>query len=207
MADQQFKPKWNPLKFKKLRLYGVQWANKKSPMLAVDVYDNNPRFKIYLNNGSYDKAITLALDPVIMQMALDLLIDISNTDGPQRYHMDVMSYRDHRGNKYDKPSAVGRLHFGRDNEGVVFMAVVAKGEEAAKFRFGQQYYAPISDDSGEKLPAGPASSRHARAWAGLIRAMLENNIVVNSVEPKDQPQQQRGSSSSGTADFDDDIAF
>ena len=213
MDNPKFKPKWNPFKFKKLRLYGAKGPSGKSPTITMDVWENNPRFKLYLNNGSFDKPITMATDPFINQTILLLIEDVAKDDTPQRFSVDIKGFRDHRGNRYDKATPIARIHIGRGDDGVVFIAFQPKGEEPAKFVFGQQWYAPIMDSSGEEMAPQKMSSLHARAWAGLYRAMFENNIITNSVEPKPKDGQGGGGNNSyssgggGSADFDDDITF
>lgn len=215
MSDVKFKAKFNIFKFNKFTLYGKKWkGGDKAPSLALGIYQNNPRFVLYLNNGSYDKGITMALDPIIFTEIMNEIIDVS-TDRemkPHRATWDLKNKYDHR-RKYDQLTVVGQIHVGRDSEGLVFLAVKANGEDMCKFEFTPSWFAPQKDSTGETTAANISSGSRARAWAEHLKGLLMAYLAAHGEEPvrrdeQRRPQQQsRSSNYGGSSDFDDDVSF
>lgn len=231
MAEQnRFQQPWNIWQATKLRLNGDAWDKsnpKERPNVSLHVVNNNPRFRLYMNNGKVQKPIAFALDPFILEGLFSALVSICDDNNPNRYTLELKAYYDHHGNHSDKPTSVSKIMVGRDSNGIVYIAFQAKGEDIAKFSFISSYYAVLLGSNGESLDVVKASEFMAKGWIRLLSNMVSSYLVVEGKEPppkKDnnnynnnnnqnnnqsnqQSNQQNNSNSGGSWKPDDDIPF
>ena len=185
---RQFKQPWSIWAHNKLTLYGEPWKDKENPTkkgnnrpsLKYKVWENNPRFNVYMNNGLSTKTIPFALDTYIAYALFELVQVIANDTERKatRYAFELKSKRDHKGNVYDKPTSVAKIYIGRDNEGVMYICFHAKGEDIAKFPFEDSYWASLTDSSGEACKKDFLSELRAKAWANALRELTSVYTVV-----------------------------
>ena len=183
MADNNFKPAWNVFSMAKLRLYGERWENKKSPSLLYTIHNNNPRFRVYMNDDKVSKPIAFALDPYILEDLLCAIEAAIRNPKPSRNSLEIKSSYDHHGNKTDKPATVSKIIFGRDTSDVCYIAFQAKGEEVATFPFTPSYYAVFTNESGETLDKSTASEYRGQGWVNTIRGLTAAFLVKEAKEP------------------------
>lgn len=184
MSDnKQFQEKWNLLKHSKYTLHGEAWKdNKKRPSLRMVLWENNPRFRLYLNDDKNKGSIPFALDPVILQEFFGLIRYVTTNKETSRFSYDIKSKNDHRGVKFDKPTTIEKIFVGRDSEGVVFIAFMAKDMPLAKFPFTHSPWAELYDASGEKLSPVKLSEMRANAWVDAMNLILGQVMVTEGKE-------------------------
>lgn len=218
MSDNKRFQKWTIFSHAKLRLSGEPWDKtnpKERPSLMYKVVNNNPRFLLYMNDGKNNNGIPFALDAQIA-FQLFTMVEMAVADkDPSRYSLELKGSFVN-GQRQDKPVVVGRIHVGRDTEGVVFIAFQGKGLEAAKFVFRANYFASIHNAEGELLEQRKCSEIVATAWADLMRGLTTSYMVVHGKEPENKPGSGGGYSGGGNSgggkrsggnDWDSDVEF
>lgn len=214
----RFAPKWNIFNHPKFSITGEEWKDHKGkPSLKYTVHENNPRFRLYMNDGKVEKPIAFALDPYILEDMFEVLEHVIQTKGPARFTMELKGTYDHRGQRTEKAAPISKIFIGRDSESCVYIAFCAKGEQIAKFPFAPSFWAELSDASGEKLAKELASEIRARSWKKTISQMTSMFLVVHGKEPAEKPgsfnQKKTGSWSKAPAetaasdDWDADVNF
>ncbi len=147
MSDgKQFKKPWDIWQHGKLQIYGEAWKeNKQRPSMKISMWNNNPRFIIYMNNDSATakKSISFALDTYIAGDLTELMKDCIRKKDPSRVGVELKAKRDHRGGTYEKPTVVAKIFLGRDTDGVMYIAFQAKGEALAKFPMLPSFWAEL----------------------------------------------------------------
>lgn len=223
MSNQQFKPKFTIFDERKLTLYGARWQadKREAPSCRLRMYGNNPRFSLYLNNGGYSKGITIALNPYILYQITDAVLEFSKLPmdaEATRRTWEIKSYRNHKGEQYDKPTVVAKIYVGVDKGGVLFLGLHASGEDVARFPFTSDFYASLVGGDGNPLTEAEASRIVGRSWAMLSERLVANFMVENPVDVEGQKQNNQGGGNrrsqgggnyggNKSNDFDDDISF
>jgi hypothetical protein len=217
----RFAPKWNIFSHAKFSLNGEEWKDGKGkPSLKFTVHENNPRFRLYMNDGRNNKPIAFSLDPYIFQEILEVVRMVTADKNPSRFTWELKANYDHKGNRTEKAAPVSKIFVGRDSENVVYIAFTAKGEGVAKFPFTPSFWAELSDASGEKLSRELASEIRARAWVNALTGLVGAYMVVHGKEPEQKPgsggenRNKTGSWSKSTSDssasaddWDSDVAL
>lgn len=181
---KSFKQPWDLWQHNKLTVYGEAYKDnpKARPSLRYKVYENNPRFSLYLNDGKNNKPIAFSLDPYIANELFVLIKRVIANKETSRISMDIIGKRDWLGNQYEKPTAVAKLHVGRDSEGVVYIAFQAKEIKLVKFPMMGSYWRTYSDEANEKLNKVILSEITAEAWANTLRDLTASFIVMHAKE-------------------------
>jgi len=190
MAEgNRFAQPWTIFSHAKYNLQGEAWGEGgKKPTLKVVMHNNNPRFRVYMNNGDKNSgAIPFSLDPIILQELFQVIRHVVADKQPSRFSFELKSSYDHRGNKTDKPGPVAKIFVGRDSDGVIYLAVQAKGEALAKFPFLDSFFAELRDATGEKVSKDFASEVRALAWVNAIDGLVGAYSVVHGKEPDEKP--------------------
>jgi hypothetical protein len=196
MADNNNRPQqpWNIFDHWQLALAGEEWPDQKGkkPSLKFVVHENNARFRLYMRDGKVKDAIPFKLDPHIFGQLCEALLMIAADKNPNRIMMDIKSGYDHKNNKTEKPGTVAKLWAGRDSDGVIYLALQAKGEQMVKFPFLPSWFADLHGADGEKLDKGIASELCTRSYVNNMRTMMINYMVAFGKAPKEKPGSGKG---------------
>ena len=215
MAENRFRTPWNIWNASKLRMYGEPWdksSPRDSPNVSLHIVNNNPRFRVYMNDGVNKGPISYTLDPIKVYTFFEAILHAGKNKEPSRVGFELKSTFDHKGRQTDKPAPVSKIFVGRNSDGIIFMAFQAKGEKAAVFNFKSDYYAVLLGSDGEALDPKLASELTARGWVELLKQMVGPFLVVHGKEPpkreNNNGNSNNDSSTSGGGDnFDTDIPF
>ena len=213
---------WDIFKVPALKLYGSPWDpadRMKAPSIQVHVTNCSPRMKLYMNDGSENKAYSFNLKPASMFAFFEAIKTVATSEEPDKIGWQIKSNFPHSGPRTEKPTIISTLSVGRDNEGVVYLAFQVKGLQVAKFPFGSSsFFEEMIGPDGEKLNPVTASSICAKGWVTLFSELITTHLAVRSKEPPPSQSQQRppqtqpsqggqGGQVGGWAATDDDIPF
>lgn len=193
MSDNtnKFKQPWTLFDHPKFALYGEPWKKeeKDKPALKYKIHENNPRFRVYMNDGSATAArgpIAFALDPYIFNDLMELILLVASDRNPTRYTMEIKAGWDHKGQKLDKVGPVSKIFVGRDAEGIIYLAFQARGENIAKFPLLPSFFAELQDPNGEKLTKEIASEIRARSYVKTLSQATSAWMAVHGKEPAEK---------------------
>lgn len=206
MADNQFvnQGKQNALAEWKLKLVGERVnGGKKNPTLGIQVYKNNPRITVRTNvegdkdygkiNAPMDSPTFFALMALIRQVA----------DGPsgKRYSIDNKNFTFAMGKRSERPVVISTTFVGKNEEGVVYIAVVADGRPKIQFPFLSSSYHVMRTADGSELSKAEASVCYAKGYAtmmeNLVPHILANEFEVNDFGNKGGGNNNRGGGNGG----------
>lgn len=213
MAENNYpRPPWNIWDLAKLRMQGEAWDKsnlKERPNVALHIVNGNPRFRVYMNDGGNNKAISFALDPAKAYSILEAVNHFSRNKDSSRISLELKSSYDHKGGRTDKPSVVSEIFVGRNSDGIVYIAFRAKGEKTAVFNFKSDYFAVLKGADGEALDPVLESELTSRGWAKLLESMIGSYLTARTTEPpkRTPPNGGGGNSGGGGNNFGDDVPF
>lgn len=202
MAGPQFqappRPR-NALDEFKLRLSCPPAQGAQKPgSFAISLVANNPRIDVYTNvpNDKNNGNIRAAMDMPVFYMLLEVMEDALALEDSQVLKIQNLNHTFFEGKRSEQPKLISTTCVGRDKEGCLFIAVVAKDRPYLKFNLlPSNYHAMIGVD-GNPMDKRQASNFFARGYAGMLRQMMAATAATNYIEPvkKDQgggQQQQR----------------
>jgi len=207
-------PPWDIFHLKKFKMYGTPWNpddRTKCPTAQFYIVNGNPRFKLYMNDGSENKAYSFALSPGIAATIFIAVIEIANrTAEKSRYSWKLRSMFPHIGPRTEKPQIISTITVGRDSDDVVYMALHVKGLNVAKFPFIADFYAEMTGEDGESLGNSFASTLVSKGWATQFMEIMNTYLVTRTKEPP--PSQSMYKTPSATTlntgwAADDDVTF
>lgn len=176
--------------------------------LAWSIRDANPRISVYTNdpNDKTDYGIISApLNPETFFMFVSLFEKACLSNAPVGYKIE--NYRGvYENDKLtDKKVHVSDLVFGKDNEGIMYLSVVANNRPKVKFVFTLSDYHKIVRSDGESISNSEMSVLLARSTINALRDIyigLTNGFRVNKNAPATM-NKSNGQSSTGNVKFDD----
>jgi hypothetical protein len=195
----------NALDEYKLRLScpPVQGAQKPGSF-AISLVANNPRFDVYTNvpNDKNNGNIRAAMDMPTFYMVLAAMEDALTLEDSQVLKIQNLNHTFFEGKRSDQPKLVSTTCVGRDKEGCLFIAVVAKDRPYLKFNLLPTNYHVMLGVDGNPLDKRQASNYFMRGYAGMLKNMMAAVAVKEYVEPvkkdfnggnqqQQRPQQQR----------------
>tara|TARA_B100000700_G_scaffold161579_2_gene178947 strand:- start:313 stop:993 length:681 start_codon:yes stop_codon:yes gene_type:complete len=168
---------------KKYALYGKR-TDKGVPKLAFSVYNGNPSITVFPNDPSDEqngKPIKGKMDGIIFSTMIATALSVVDSDPGTTKRVEL---RDGPPNKTFPGSTV---IIGRDEEGVVFMGLAAKGRPNKKFELMPSAYLQLQDSQGNVLPKGEVSQYYARGYFNMVRYLVERE-VYDTYEPYTGPK-------------------
>lgn len=190
MSDN-FRPaprKKNALDEYKLRLscpplvdQGAKWPGA----LAVSLVKNQVHLDVYTNvpNDKNRGNIRAAMDMLTFGAFLELFEAVIASPADTAYKIPNKNHTFFEGKRSEEPRLVSTTIVGRDKEGVMFLALVAKDRPYLKFDFlGTSYHAIIGPD-GQPLSKADASNFFARGWVRTIGALVASVADSEYVPP------------------------
>jgi hypothetical protein len=153
--------------------------------LRHGIYRNNPRITVYTNEpddaqNNYG-AITAALDPVVFTTYLKLLEDLSSKTSANnvKYKIENLTLTQKEDNRSRELKHVSDLFIGKDEEGVVWISVVAPNRPKFKFEFGNFPFHKFYKPDGSEMTKAELSSIAASATATLLGNIFSTYVTTN----------------------------
>lgn len=202
-GNNNFRPaprKKNALDEYKLRLNGPVLADQGAKFpgaLAVSVVKNQIHLDVYTNvpNDKNNGNIRAAMDQITFGAFLELFDAVLKSPADTAYKITNKNHTFFEGKRSEEPRLVSTTILGRDKEGVMFIALVAKDRPYLKFDFlGTSYHAIMGPD-GNPLSKAEASNFFARGWRRTITGLVAAVATAEYVAP--EPKNKDGGGNSG----------
>lgn len=177
---------------KKYALYGKR-TDKGVPKLAFSVFNGNPSMTVFPNDPADEqngKPIKGKMDGIIFSTMIATALSVVDSEPGTTKRVEL---RDGPPNKTFPGSTV---IIGRDEEGVVFMGLAAKGRPNKKFELMPSAYLQLQDAQGNPLSRGEVSQYYARGYFNMIRYLVERE-VYDTYEPYTGPKGGQGGNRGG----------
>lgn len=197
MTGNNFRPaprKRNALDEYKLRLNGPTLTDQGAKWpgtLAVSVVKNQVHLDVYTNvpNDKNYGNIRAAMDQLTFGAFLEIFDEVLAAAPDTVYKITNKNHTFFEGKRSEEPRLISTTFIGRDKEGVMFVALVAKDRPYLKFDFIGTSYHAIIDKDGQPMSKAAASSLFARGWrrtiSGLVSAVANTEYVAPEPKNKD----------------------
>ena len=201
MADDFQRPqrKKNALDNNKITMRAQNKAGKVSSLI-FGLINNNPRLTVYTNDpndtADYGK-IVAALDTPMFNALLEMLQEVINTPGTIKLGLRNKNYIYPKGQRSETPVVVSDVLVGRDETGVIWIAVTARNRPMINFQFINPEFHMFIDGDGNAMDKAKASNFTARAYLRLLSQMVNTLQVTDWIEPAPKPQRQGGGGGGG----------
>lgn len=167
-------------------------APGKFATLSWRLVSNNPRISVYTNdpadmtekNGN--GLIAAAMDAPVFFALMRLMYKI--IDGPNgvKEKIENKNYIFPGGKRSEKPVVVSEIIVGKDDEGVVFISVVAydKSRPRIKFELLPNEFHCLYHQNGQQFTKAEASEIYARGYMQCVEGLMTHLLVTEWVEPE-----------------------
>lgn len=205
-------------------------APGKFSSLSWRLVANNPRICVYTNdpadmtekNGN--GLIAAALDAPVFFMLVNMLYKVIDAAPGHREKIENKNYIFPGGKRSEKPVVVSEIIIGKDDEGVVFISVVAydKSRPRIKFDMLPNEFHNFYHKNGEQFTKAEASALYAKGYVECLKGLMTHLLVTEWTEPErkdndrqggnrgggnNQRQQQRQSGNDNSGDSGEDFLF
>ena len=188
MADFQNQRKKIALDESKLKLSGPQQdGGRGRPTLAVGLHKNQPRLDVYTNdpNDKTDNGrIRAAMDSLTFFALLESLNQVIESPGKIMKAVQNRGYSFRGGKRSEQPETLSTTIVGKDDDGRVYIEVVAERRPRIKFYFLSSNWHHLMDQSGNKLGEAEVTVLYAKAWMKLMQGLIPHLLVTEYVEPE-----------------------
>lgn len=176
----------NAMDHTKLRLTAPppQGGNRR-PAMAFSVVNNNPRIDVYTNIET-DKdggKIRAAMDTPVFFSVLELIQQAIDSTEPFQRAIENKNHKFFNGKRSEKPETISKTIVGKDEEGRVFISVVAKGVTPVKFIFTHSYYHNYMHRDGSPVSEAEVSVLMAKSYLKMLQGMIPSVLTKHYVEP------------------------
>lgn len=173
--------KYSIFDFEKLSLTSTQGKAK----LKFGIYRNNPRVTVYTNepndaNNNYGM-ITAALDPVAFSSMMEILKELTEKSGANnvKYKIDSLTLTPGEPGQKRETKLVASVLIGKDEEGVIWITVVADGRPKFKFEFGDFKFHKFYRPDGSQMSKTELSGIAAKATANFLNNIFATYVTTN----------------------------
>ncbi len=205
-------------------------APGKRSSLSWRLVSNNPRITVYTNDPAdmteknQNGLIAAALDAPVFFTLMQMLYKI--VDGPNnvKEKIENKNYIFPAGKRSEKPLVVSEIIIGKDEEGVVFISVVAydKSRPRIKFELLPNEFHALYHQNGQQFTKEEASKLYAVGYLRCLEGLMTHLLVTEWVEPEKKEDNggkwngnrngggnnnQRQQNNSNDSDLSDDLLF
>lgn len=205
--DTNPKYPWTPFEIGKLSLRGPRRDPEDyttASSLSVRMFNNSPGFLLFRNDGTNYKSLALIMNFVTMTEIFNELVNCVDDKEYKSMRWTVKGYKELDGTRTTSPVAVGGVTIGRDSEGVVSITIATRDDKHFKFNFGADYMIVQSNSKGEKLNAVDQSEKTGKAWASLLRSMMNTYVFNGTSKPVKYNEETNKSTNTDTNKSKDD---
>lgn len=163
----------------------VQGATKPGSW-AISLVANNPRIDVYTNvpNDKNNGNIRGAMDMPTFYLLIEMMRKAITLDDNQVLKLQNLNHVFFGGERSAEPKLISTTLVGRDKDGVLFLACVAKDRPYLKFNMLPTNYHVMIDVNGEPMNKREASNYFLAGYANMLENMMAAVAVVNYTEPK-----------------------
>lgn len=163
----------------------VQGANKPGSW-AISLVANNPRIDVYTNvpNDKNNGNIRGAMDMPTFYLLIEMMRKAITLEDNQVLKLQNLNHVFFGGERSAEPKLVSTTLVGRDKDGVLFLACVAKDRPYLKFSMLPSNYHVMIDVNGEPMNKRDASNYFLAGYANMLENMMAATAAVNYTEPK-----------------------
>lgn len=154
-------------------------------MVHVDVYTNVPNDK---DNGR----IRAAMDSPTFFAMLELLNLAIESNEPFSRKIENKNFTFYQGKRSEAPQIVSNTMVGKDKEGRVFLAVLAKDRPNIPFYFLPSSFHSLTMQDGSPVDEGTVSVIYAKGFLKLLYTLVPTVLSAEYVEPAPRDPQQGG---------------
>jgi hypothetical protein len=165
------------------KLATLKWGLKK----------NNPQLTVWTNEPNDTKdygKIVGSTDTPHFYAFLEMVRSAALSVGECRFSIDCKNHTWANNKRSETPVVTARLVCGKDEQGCVFISVVAHGRPNLKFVLAPNTWHSFRDAGGNEMPAAEASKFFALGLVKAIEKIMANVQVTEYVEP--EPPKQGG---------------
>ncbi|MBB5409350.1 hypothetical protein HDG34_003291 [Paraburkholderia sp. HC6.4b] len=166
------------------------WAS-----LYVTVFANTPFITVFTNDpddrDNDGGRISAEISPVeFIGTLIDFERVIAGPDGKENKRQLCNVERDRNPAQGEKPAVRSAFCYGKDEDGIVWVALSAKGRPNIRFDFGYSRYHFLQHKAGEQYSKAEASQLFALGWIHLVRQFVTDLMRTEYEHP--QPQNDGG---------------
>lgn len=173
----------NTLRKRSLTLYSVPWpGTRNQAALSVDIYGNNPRFKIWLNKSEEENTNLANLPGYVKMSLLDMsvILDIIQCFGLSGTLKDDVKFKFFT-KKQDERVVQSMLKFEVNEKGVLLLVIALPERGTMKFPITCSGWTELM---GVDNPEGAASKLYSKSWARNVQTMLDYELTASHVDEK-----------------------
>jgi hypothetical protein len=193
MADVDKDVKWvrlNPLSLRKE--YEDNEGNKDHGMLSWGIRAGYPRINVYTSNAKkaddakfdFNTFITAPFDYVTFGILLQRLNEVIESKTQVNYDIDCFNIKFEKGVKTNDIYLQAKVHVGRDEEGVVYIAAVEEGKRKLKFYLlpSDKFFKFYDKDRNVIEDKHTLSSLYAKSYVKLLTRIMEKESYKDMVK-------------------------
>lgn len=190
--------------------------NGKQARLTCSFMDYRPRFQLFTNvsTDSENGRIGVGFYPDIFYGILDKFETVLDAEAgtvvPVRNMTDI---RDENGRRTGERVVGSQLNFGKDENGLFYIQLLAQGRTKIKFFFKMSEYHQMFNDDKTPMTEEQGSRIVAKGWLNGIRkscdlhcsSLAAEQVDRTSVKPAGATKSAPATSNANMFDLDDDI--
>lgn len=192
--------------FEKMSLFTDSHEPNKRARMQFGGRDGNPRVTVFTGVDGKAGIIQGPMDVNTFATFLSMLESAARDPNESKYRIDLKTNIYEQDKRTDKMRVMSELWFGKDDKGMVWIALAAEGYPRLKFEFMNGIYSDIYQN-GIKLTDGDISSRIALKYLELLKYMFSMYNVETAMQPKIANGTTTTTNNTGTYEKLDDISF
>lgn len=180
---------------------------KKRAVFNIRVAGNKCRFIVWTNiendleGGKIEFVVSFPIAMSIIQLLEDLL------EGKNGTQSKVEILRLGKGGYKEGKLTAGFIHVGKNDEGILWIALEKKGRPKIQFKFDKDDWANYMHKSGEQFSKEEAARIVASSWINIAKRVIPSLAVQEYTEITAKPYGNKNNSSKDTSSFDTDNSY
>lgn len=183
----------------------------KQARLSFSFMDGRPRLSLFTNVSTDEKKgiVSTGFYPEIFYSILDACEGVLNAaPGTCINVRNLTSVRNEDGRPTGEKIVSSQLVFGKNDEGILYISLLAQGLTKIKFFFKMSEYHQVFKEDKTPISEEEGSIMVAKGWLNGVRKACDVHTVqllpdYNSDKSKDKKNQSKAESSESMLDFDD----
>lgn len=192
--------------FEKMSLFTDSHEPNKRARMQFGGRDGNPRVTVFTGVDGKAGIIQGPMDVTAFATFLSMLETAARDPQESKYRIDLKTNIYEQDKRTDKMRVMSQLMFGKDEKGMVWIALAAEGYPKIKFDFMNGIYSDIYHN-GIRLTDADISARIALKYLELLKYMFSMYNVETAMQPKLTTGNAPAVNNTGTYEKMDDISF
>lgn len=178
------------------KLYTLNPSGGRPSALTIIPRAKNIGIEVYTNQPGDDKPISVNLLPIQFFSLFGAIRNLTTAPSGTTQEMIVKS--NFRGReKVDVPYPVAKIQFGRDNEGVIFIRILAKGRANIKFSIQLDELSEFSNPDNSAMDPGVASAMATVGYVDFVTKYAAEVMATKFNELDEKPSPAAGGNGGG----------